>query len=199
MTDTKHKTESALEDEYSVIIPICERYDDVTSVYETYAATLKNHGYNCHFYYVLDGNYPDVLKILQQLIAEGNPITILQLARRFGEATALATGFDACRGERVLTLPPYLQIEAEEVIKLIEALEHCDVAVARRIRHRDTIYNRIQSNIFNWKVRKLTGEIFRDLGCSARALLVVLGIQIFAFPAAIGRVQPPAEPPWSPP
>lgn len=67
------------------------------------------------------------------------------------------------------------------------ALEHCDVAVARPIRDRDTIYNRVQSNIFNWKVRKLTGEIFRDLGCSARALLVVRGIQIFAI-ALIGEI-----------
>ena len=74
-----------------------------------------------------------------------------------------------------------MQVEAEEVIKLIEALEHCDVAVARRIRGRDTIYNRIQSTVFNWMVSKLTGEPFRDLGCSARALRrhVALELQLY--------------------
>jgi glycosyltransferase involved in cell wall biosynthesis len=170
MTDTDHKTGNELEDECSIVIPICERWDDVTSVYETYAAALKDDGYNFHFYYVLDGDYPEISETLQQLIAEGNPITIIQLARWFGEATALTVGFDACKGERILTLPPYVQVEAKEVIKLITALKHCDVAVARRIRDSDTIFNRIQSNVFNWMVSKLTGETFHDLGCSARAL-----------------------------
>ena len=170
MTEIDTKTGSASKVECSIVIPICERWDDVTNVYETYASFLLDHGYNCHFYYVLDGEYPEVAEILEQLIADGNPITFIQLARWFGEATALAVGFDACRGETILTLPPYVQIETEEVIKLLDALEHCDVAVARRIRDHDTAYNRIQSNIFNWMVSKLTGETFRDLGCSARAL-----------------------------
>jgi glycosyltransferase involved in cell wall biosynthesis len=170
MPDTTHKTESALEDEISIIIPICERWDDVTTVYEIYSAALTDHGHICHFYYVLDGDYPEIAQTLQRLIKDGNPITIIQLARWFGEATALATGFDACKGERVLTLPPYVQIEADEVLKLIGALETCDVAVARRIRDHDTTFNRIQSGAFNWMVSKLTGESFHDLGCSARAL-----------------------------
>jgi glycosyltransferase involved in cell wall biosynthesis len=181
MINTDHKTEGEIADEYSVIIPVCERWDDVTKVYESYAAALKSHGCNYHFYYVLDGKYPEVSETLQQLIADGNPITIIQLARWFGEATALAAGFEASQGERILTLPPYMQIEAEEIIKLIDALEHSDVAVARRIRDTDTAYNRVQSRAFNWIVRKLAGENFRDLGCSARALhrKVALELQLY--------------------
>ena len=51
MTETDHNPGDVNNDECSIVIPICERYDDVTSVYETYAASLKQHGYNCHFYY----------------------------------------------------------------------------------------------------------------------------------------------------
>lgn len=170
MTDDAVDRDDVTAEECSVVIPVCERYDDVESVYSTYSAVLEKRGISCHFYYVLDGDYPDVAASLGKLIEAGKPITIVQLARWFGEATALSAGFDACRGEKVLTLPPYVQIEADEVLKLVDALEHCDVAVARRVRDHDTVFNRIQSGVFNWTISKLTGETFRDLGCSARAL-----------------------------
>ena len=166
----ERKTESGSNDELSIVIPISERYEDIAEVYENYATSLRNAGYRYHFYYVLDGEYPDVAKALQRLTSDGQPITTIQLARYFGEATALAAGFRASSSEQILMLPPYLQIEAAEIPKLIEALAHCDVAVARRIRDKDTLFNRLQSNLFNWTARALTKEPFHDLGCGAKAL-----------------------------
>jgi glycosyltransferase involved in cell wall biosynthesis len=181
MTNATRETVDESTEKCSVIVPIGDRYDDISSVYEIYSTTLEENGYKCHFYYVLDGEYPDVSDTLQKLSAAGEPVSIIQLARWFGEATALVTGFHACRGELVVTLPPYLQVEAQDTVKLIEALEHCDVAVARRIRDSDTIDNRFQSTVFHWIVRKLTGETFRDLGCGAGALRrdVAMELQLY--------------------
>lgn len=166
----ERKTDGDSNGELSIVIPISERYEDIAKIYQNYEQSLGKAGYRYHFYYVLDGEYPDVANALQRLISDGEPITIVQLARYFGEATALAAGFSASRSERILTLPPYLQIEADEIPKLIRELQHCDVAVARRMRDQDTVFNRLQSNLFNWTARTLTGEPFHDLGCGAKAL-----------------------------
>jgi len=158
------------QDRLSVVIAISERFDDIGSVFEAYKEALSEHGYHYHFFYVLDGEHPTAARDLETLIADGEPVSVIKLGRWFGEATALSAGFSASNSDRILTLPPYLQIEPAEIHRLIEALDDCDIAAGTRVRDQDTRFNRFQSRLFNWAVRKLTGTSFTDLGCGARAL-----------------------------
>ena len=78
--------------ELSVIIPVVERYTDVTTLYRSYKVEIEKLNKAYEFIYVLDGDFQDVLKDLQQLRSQGEKIKIVRLSRWFGEATALTTG-----------------------------------------------------------------------------------------------------------
>ena len=152
----------------SVIVPVSERFDDVAVLYKEYKEALQATDNSFEFVYVLDGEFPDVLADLISLQASGEQITIIKLAKWFGEATALTAGFEHSSGDMILTLPAYFQIESVDIPKLLTELQNNDMVVARRWPRIDSSVNQFQTRLFHWALG-FTGCTFQDLGCAVRA------------------------------
>jgi len=154
--------------ELSVIIPVVERYDDIAELYGLYKKGLEDSRHSHEFIFVLDGDFGEVLAVLKRLIAEGEKIKVIQLARGFGEATALTIGIQHSSGNVILTLPAYQQIEAYEIPRLVESLRDCDMVIARRWPRKDSLLNRIQSRVFHMFLNPVSDFKFHDIGCGVR-------------------------------
>jgi len=154
--------------ELSVIVPVVERYDDVAELYGLYKKGLEDSGKSYEFIYVLDGDFAGVLEVLKRLIAEGEKIKVIKLARWFGEATALTVGMQHSSGNVILTLPAYQQVEASEIPRLVESLNGCDMVIARRWPRKDSLLNRIQSGAFHILLNPVSEFKFHDIGCGVR-------------------------------
>ena len=154
----------------SVVVPVSERVDDVADLYGNYKQQVAKVSTSFEFIYVLDGPFPEAAETLRKMRLSGEPIVLVQLAKWFGEATAITAGFDLAQGEIVMTLPAYYQIETAVIPKLIDSLADADVAVTARSRSGDSVIRRAQGWVFNRLVSWLTSQSFHDLGCSARAL-----------------------------
>jgi glycosyltransferase involved in cell wall biosynthesis len=155
--------------EISVIIPVSERFDKVRDLYDAYKRGLDESGYSYEIIYVLDGEKPDYFEQLVMMQKEGNRLRIIKLAKCFGEATALAAGFEHSYGEIIVTLPAYYQMEPEEIPRLLNELQGDDMVIGRRWPRTDSPLNQLQTRAFHWMLRLVTGVPFRDLGCSVRA------------------------------
>jgi len=153
----------------AVIVPVSERYDDVASLYREYKTALETYGRSFEFVYVLDGEFRDVFEQLQSLQRSGERIRIVQLAKWFGEATALAAGFENSRAEIILTLPAYYQVDPSEIPNLLEGLSDCDMVIGRRNPRVDSKINQIQAKVFHALHNAITGDSFHDLGSGVRA------------------------------
>jgi hypothetical protein len=79
--------------EVSVVVPISERHDDMRKLYTLYADELKNMGKDFEFIFIVDGDFLDAYKDLQELKNGGDPIRIIKFAKNFGESAALMEGF----------------------------------------------------------------------------------------------------------
>lgn len=152
----------------SVIVPVVERYDDVAELYRIYKKGVEDSGKSYEIIYVIDGDIGEVMLVLKRLIADGEKIKIIKLARQFGEATALTIGIRQSSGSLILTLPAYQQVEAREIPRLVEALEDCDMVVARRWPRKDSLFNRIQSRVFHLLLKPVSDINFNDIGCGVR-------------------------------
>ena len=166
--------------ELSVIIPVTERFDPISELFHEYKRGVETTELKHEFIYVIDGNQPDVLSELRKL-QETEKLTIITLARRFGEATALSAAFSKTSGDIILTLPAYQQIEADDIPKLIASLENCDMVLSRRWPRRDSLLNRLQTKLFNFLLRLSTDLKIHDAGCSVRAFTreVIEEIQLY--------------------
>jgi glycosyltransferase involved in cell wall biosynthesis len=154
----------------SAIIPVGVRQTDVRELYADYKSGMAALNVGYEFIFVLDGPQLHYEQALAQLIAEGEPITVVSLSRHFGEATAIMVGFEHAVGAVIFTLPSYLQIQGSEIGKLRAALDTADLAVGHREPRASRWYERVRRGAFHALLGFVTRLKFRDLGCNARAM-----------------------------
>lgn len=95
----------------------------------------------------------------------------IRFRRNFGKAAALQAGFQAARGERVVTLDADLQDDPREIPRLLALLEgqpRLDLVSGwKRVRH-DPWHKVGPSRVFNYLVSRLTGVWLHDHNCGMK-------------------------------
>ncbi len=156
----------------SIVIPVSGRWGDLREIYDQYVKEVSGTGHSYECIFVLDGPNEAALQALRALKLEHPEIQVIALNRWFGEATALAIGLERSRGAVVLTLPSYFQVEPYEIRRLLEQLKRVgsDMVVAWRHPRIDSLFNRVQANVFRWFVTALTGTRYHDVSCGLRVM-----------------------------
>ena len=157
--------------EVSVVVPISERHDDMKTLYSLYAAELKALHKDFEFIFILDGIFSQAYKDLMKLKNGGNPLHIIKFTKAFGESAALMEGFRQAKGDKILTLPSYIQSEPKDLSKVFKVYdEGNDLVITRRFPRKDPVFNRIQSSAYHFLVRKMTGAPFKDITSGMRLI-----------------------------
>ena len=148
--------------ELSVIVPVCDLYDKSGVLARDYLEELAQIGKQFELLYVLDGEHKDLIEALNELASADSRLRIVQLAKNFGEATALTAGFAYTTGSSILTLPAYIQIKKGEIRKVLDELQNCDVAVATRVTRAASTsrFKSTRRKLFHWLVSATTGQSF---------------------------------------
>ena len=154
----------------SVIVPVGDRQADAVELMEDYRVGLQATGQRYELIVVLDGDRADFARRLEVWRGAGNEFTLIHLSRPFGISTAIMAGFEQARGEVVLTLPGYFQIEGGEIPKLLAGLDKADLVTGRRWPRAGGFLERLRRNAFHSLIAWVTGQHYNDLGCHARAM-----------------------------
>jgi glycosyltransferase involved in cell wall biosynthesis len=160
------------EPDVSVVVPIVERFGDLLQLYHEFSAELTRLGCSSEFIFVVDDSQRDALKVLRELQkGEDDRISILQLSGSFGESAALMLGLERARGEKIMTLAAYFQVEPRGIGPALAALDDgVDLVAGRRFPRIDSFYNRVQSRLFHWFLRRLTSTDFHDISCGFKVM-----------------------------
>jgi glycosyltransferase involved in cell wall biosynthesis len=154
----------------SAVIVVGQRQDDLYKLVRGYIDALSEIEAGIEVIAVLDGNHPDARESLEKLQSEGCPITIIQLSKVFGEATALMSGFDHSTGDTILTLPAYNQVAPDQLANILESAADKDMVLVRREPRRGSWFERIRRRTFHGLLYAITGYKFNDLGCGVRVI-----------------------------
>ena len=158
--------------EISAIVPVVKLVDRSGRLVRQYLDVLERSGRHFELVYVLDGEHQDVLQQLSALAVSEPRLRVIQLAKNFGEASALTAGFENTDGPVLLTLPAYPQVELDAIPAVLDELRRCDLAVGTRVRNDAAAqpFRSARRRAFHWLVRVATGQMFSDIGCGVRAL-----------------------------
>lgn len=159
-----------MELEISAIVPVGSRRDDLSALVDEYAEGLRVAGVTFEIIVVLDGQREGVMSELRQLMGARPWLRMIELARDFGESAALTAGFGEARGQALLTLPAYYQVEPAELGKIIAAGRETDMAIAVRWPRSGSALETWRRKAFHGLLGFITGQRYRDLGCGVRLL-----------------------------
>jgi glycosyltransferase involved in cell wall biosynthesis len=152
-------------------MPVGSRVDDLPTLINEYAEALNDADISFELIVVLDGTKEAVLEGLRGFNAGQSWLKVIQFSREFGESAALMAGFSEARGDVLLTLPAYWQVQPAEIPVFIEsAADDDDILIVVRRQRVGSAFERIRRRLFHGILKGITGHSYRDLGCGVRLL-----------------------------
>jgi len=172
MTQKAAPSSSAAPEPYiSVIIPVYNEEENLRELGARLLGTLTAMGRPFEIIFVDDGSTDhswDLLSELHEKYPEN--LRALQFHRNFGQHQAIFAGFQASRGQVMITLDADLQNPPEEIPRLVAKIEAgYDTVGGWRANRRDSIFRRLPSLMVNYVMSRVTGVRLRDYGCMLRA------------------------------
>ena len=153
----------------SVVIPMLNEARNLAPLFARLFPVLEALGEPFEVVAIDDGSTDDTLALLRAEQAQHPQVRVLSFARNFGQHAAVMAGFEASRGEWVITIDADLQNPPEEIPHLVAALrEGHDLVNTYREGRQDTFFRRAASCITNALVRRFSGIRLRDFGCMLR-------------------------------
>ncbi|MCY4536651.1 MAG: glycosyltransferase, partial [Chloroflexi bacterium] len=108
---------------------------------------------------------------------------IIHFRRNFGQTAAMAAGFDAARGEVVITIDADLQNDPRDIQRILDKFaEGFDIVSGWRQDRKEPLFlRRIPSMIANRLISRATGIRLHDYGCTLKAYHfdVAKGVQLY--------------------
>ena len=154
----------------SVIVPVVERSDDLMVLRQAFAQELERRGEEHEFLFVFDGGFAPPPELVD-LSRRDESIRLLSFARVFCETAALRLGIERSRGDVIITLPAYFQVQPGGIALMLDALQGgADLVVANRSPRVDSWLNRLQSRGFHWMLSGVTDRRFHDIACGVRVM-----------------------------
>ena len=107
----------------SVVIPVWNEEGSLRQLFMELSQVAVEHGYELDIVIVDDGSIDSSWQKIVDLAQENSCVRGIRFRRNFGKAAALSAGFDAARGDLVVTLDADLQDDPREIPRFLEKIE----------------------------------------------------------------------------
>jgi glycosyltransferase involved in cell wall biosynthesis len=155
----------------SIVVPLYNEEANLTPLYVRLTQVMAALDRPYELVFVDDGSTDHTPRRLNE-IYEGDPrVRVVTLRRNFGQTAALKAGFDAARGDVIISMDGDLQHDPEEIPAFIAKLrEGYDIVSGWRAERRDRwLTRRLPSRMANWMMAKLSGVALHDFGTTFKA------------------------------
>lgn len=156
----------------SVVVPLYNEEGSLPHLIEQLLAALRPLGRSFEIVLVDDGSRDGTAAVLRDHVERVPELVAVLLRRNYGQTAAMAAGFDASRGEVIVTLDGDLQNDPADIPLLLEQLERGQLDLVSGWRHQrqdNRISRLLPSLLANRLIARVTGVRLHDYGCSLKA------------------------------
>jgi glycosyltransferase involved in cell wall biosynthesis len=155
----------------SVVVPIYNEEENVSLLFEAITQVMSKQKKSYEIIMVDDGSKDQTLFILRAIQKKDFHLRVIKFRGNFGQSAAMAAGFEAARGEKVVAMDGDLQNDANDIPMLLDKLDDgYDVVSGWRKNRKDKlILRKVPSKIANRLICSVTGVELHDTGCSLKA------------------------------
>ncbi len=154
----------------SAVVPVYNEEESLEAFYKVLIPNLSKLDKKYEVIFVDDGSTDNTLKILKDFEAKNNNVRIFSFRKNRGKAEVLTSGFQAAKGDFVVTLDADLQDRPEEIGKLLEkAKEGFDLVSGWRKKRKDSkLLINFPSKLFNFISGWFWGLKLNDYNCGLK-------------------------------
>jgi glycosyltransferase involved in cell wall biosynthesis len=167
----------------SIVVPVFNEEESVVALCQKLHDATSKLGRTYELILVDDGSRDRTWELLCAQTRIIPHLRVIRFRRNFGQTAAMSAGFDAARGEVIVTLDADLQNDPADIPLLLERMDAgCDVVSGWRKNRKDTFINRrLPSIMANWLISKITGVSLHDYGCTLKAYRreVMQGVHLY--------------------
>ena len=154
----------------SVVIPLYNEVDNLPPLYQEVSAAMEAIGDSYEVIVVDDGSTDGSFIGLRKIFEMDPHWRVIRFRRNFGQTAGLMAGFEAARGEYIITLDADLQNDPGDIHKLIKkADEGYDIVSGWRTERKEPFFSRrLPSLLANRLISRSTGVALHDYGCTLK-------------------------------
>jgi glycosyltransferase involved in cell wall biosynthesis len=168
----------------SIVVPLFNEEESLPELERWIRSVMEAHGFAYEIVFIDDGSRDGSWAAVEKLAQQNPQVRGIKFRRNYGKSAALNRGFEAVRGEVVITMDADLQDSPEEVPALYRMIkeEGFDMVSGwKRKRHDPLLTKNLPSKFYNWTARRMTGIHLHDFNCGLKAYrhAVVKSIEVY--------------------
>ncbi len=168
--DTAATSAGGAPPDVSVVVPVYNERPTLVTLFEQCRDALDPLGVRFELIFVDDGSNDGSFDEIVALQARDPRARGLRLRTNLGKSAALAVGFRAARGERLVTMDGDLQDDPAEIPRLLAALDAgADLVSGWKVDRQDSLARVVASRLFNAVSGFVSGVTLHDVNCGLKA------------------------------
>lgn len=153
----------------SIVIPVYNEVESLPELEKAIAKALSNN-FSYEIIFVDDGSSDGSWAQIKSLCESKDFVHGISFTHNYGKSVALQAGFEAVKGQYVVTMDSDLQDDPSEVPEMLQMLKSgYDLVSGWKKERHDPISKTIPSKFFNFITRKVAGIEIHDFNCGLKA------------------------------
>lgn len=155
----------------SVVVPLFNEDESLLELHDWIVRVMTEHGYSYELLFIDDGSTDGSWEVIESLAQNNSNVRGMRFVRNYGKTAALQTGFEACRGEVVITMDADMQDSPDEIPRLYEMIreEGYDLVSGWKKKRHDPISKTVPTKLYNAVTRAISGIQLHDFNCGLKA------------------------------
>ncbi len=168
----------------SVVIPLLNEEESLPELVEWIDRVMITNHFSYEVILIDDGSSDSSWSVIEALTVKYNAARGVKFRRNYGKSAALYVGFDAAKGDVVITMDADLQDSPDEIPELFRMIKEDKydlVSGWKKKRHDPVLSKNIPSKLYNWTARRISGIKLHDMNCGLKAYRsnVIKSIEVY--------------------
>ncbi len=167
----------------SIVIPLLNEAESLPELHDWIDRVMKAHNFSYEIIFVDDGSKDGSWKVIEALAQKNPAVHGIKFRRNYGKSAALNTGFEATKGNVIITMDADLQDSPDEIPDLYKMItvDGFDLVSGWKEKRYDPITKTIPTKLFNAATRRMSGIELHDFNCGLKAYRsdVVKSIEVY--------------------
>lgn len=168
----------------SVVVPAYNEVESLPELTNWIKEVMQKHAFSYEIIIIDDGSNDGTWNQVETLNASHSAIKGIKFRRNYGKSAALNVGFEATKGEVIITMDADLQDSPDEIPELYRRIkeEQLDLISGWKKKRYDPLSKTIPTKFFNAATRRMSGiNNLHDFNCGLKAYRkeVVKNIEVY--------------------